>query len=54
VECGYPSTIITELAQDARLAVVGSHGRGAFARLLLGSISHEVLARLGTVTAIVR
>jgi nucleotide-binding universal stress UspA family protein len=54
VECGYPSTIITELAQDARLAVVGSHGRGAFARLLLGSISHEVLARLGSVTAIVR
>ncbi|WEG08349.1 universal stress protein [Microbacterium horticulturae] len=54
VECGYPSTIITELAHDARLAVVGSHGRGAFARLLLGSISHEVLARLGTVTAIVR
>lgn len=54
VECGYPSTIITELAQDARLAVVGSHGRGAIARLLLGSISHEVLARLGTVTAIVR
>ncbi|WP_308492015.1 universal stress protein [Microbacterium terrisoli] len=54
VECGYPSTIITELAQEARLAVVGSHGRGAFARLLLGSISHEVLARLATVTAIVR
>lgn len=54
VECGYPSTIITELAQDARLAVVGSHGRGAFARLLLGSISHEVLARLSSVTAIVR
>ncbi len=54
VECGYPSTIITELAKDARLTVVGSHGRGAFARLLLGSISHEVLARLATITAIAR
>ncbi|WP_029145366.1 universal stress protein [Microbacterium luticocti] len=54
VECGYPSAIINELAQTARLAVVGSHGRGAFARLLLGSISHEVLARVATVTAIVR
>ncbi|GAA3757085.1 hypothetical protein GCM10022240_07400 [Microbacterium kribbense] len=54
VECGYPSAIINELAQDARLAVLGSHGRGALARLLLGSISHEVLARLATVTAIVR
>lgn len=54
VECGYPSAIINERAQAARLTVVGSHGRGAIARLLLGSISHEVLARLATVTAIVR
>nr|WP_274636058.1 universal stress protein [Microbacterium bovistercoris] len=54
VECGYPSTVITGLAENARLAVVGSHGRGAIARLLLGSISHEVLARLATVTAILR
>lgn len=51
---GYPSAVITELAQDARLTVVGSHGRGALARLLLGSISHEVLARLVTVTSVVR
>lgn len=51
---GYPSAVITELAKDARLAVVGSHGRGALARLLLGSISHEVLARLVTVTTVVR
>lgn len=54
VEAGYPSAVINELAQDARLAVVGSHGRGAFARLMLGSISHEVLMRLATVTAVVR
>ncbi|GAA5200599.1 universal stress protein [Microbacterium jejuense] len=54
VERGYPSQIINELAADARLAVVGSHGRGALARFLLGSISQEVLARLATVTAVVR
>lgn len=51
---GYPSTIINHLAADARLAVVGSRGRGAVRRFLLGSISHEVLQRLATVTAVVR
>lgn len=54
IERGYPSHIINELAATARLAVVGSHGRGALARFLLGSISQEVLARLATVTAVVR
>lgn len=54
VERGYPSHVINDLAATARLAVVGTHGRGALARFLLGSISHEVLARLATVTAVVR
>lgn len=54
VQRGYPSQVINDLAGSARLAVVGSHGRGALARFLLGSISHEVLARLATVTAVVR
>ncbi|WP_298040826.1 universal stress protein [uncultured Microbacterium sp.] len=51
---GYPSAVINELAATATLAVVGSHGRGAIARFLLGSISHEVLTRLSTATAVVR
>ena len=51
---GYPATVINHLAADARLAVVGSRGRGAVRRFLLGSISHEVLQRLATVTAVVR
>lgn len=51
---GYPSHVINEHAQDARMTVVGTHGRGALARFLLGSISQEVLARLATVTAVVR
>lgn len=54
VERGYPSEVINDLAGSARMVVVGSHGRGAVARFLLGSISHEVLARLGAVTAVVR
>lgn len=51
---GFPSLIINELAEGARLAVVGSRGHGAVRRFLLGSISHEVLQRLASVTAVVR
>lgn len=51
---GMPSVIINALAESARLTVVGSHGRGAVRRFLLGSISHEVLQRLASVTAVVR
>ncbi|MGF2949485.1 universal stress protein [Microbacterium alcoholitolerans] len=51
---GYPSAVINELAESARLTVVGSRGHGVVRRLLLGSISHEVLQRLATVTAVVR
>ncbi len=54
VEQGYPSQVINAHAQHATLTVVGTHGRGAIARFLLGSISQEVLARLATVTAVVR
>lgn len=54
VACGYPSQILEERAAGARLLVVGSHGRGALRRLLLGSISHEVLAHPVTATAVVR
>ena len=54
VERGYPSQVLNEIASGVRLAVVGTHGRGALARFLLGSISQEVLGRLATVTAVVR
>lgn len=54
VESGYPSHVLDELAAAARLCVVGSRGRGAIRRLLLGSISQEVIAHPATVTAVVR
>lgn len=54
IEEGEPAVVIGEQAREARLAVVGSHGRGAFARFLLGSVSEEVIAHLVSATAVVR
>ena len=51
---GEPAVVIGEQARSARLTVVGSHGRGAFARFLLGSVSEEVVGHLVSATAIVR
>ncbi|AZS44880.1 universal stress protein [Microbacterium oleivorans] len=54
VERGHPSQVLTAIAADARMVVVGTHGRRALARFLLGSISQELLSHLPTVTAVVR
>ncbi|GGF04793.1 universal stress protein [Mycetocola zhadangensis] len=54
VSQGDPVTILNGEAANASLVVVGSHGRGAVARFLLGSVSHGVLARLGAPTVIAR
>jgi nucleotide-binding universal stress UspA family protein len=51
---GDPVTVLSEVAEDASLIVVGSHGRGAVARFLLGSVSHGILARLSAPTVVVR
>ncbi|MEZ3159199.1 universal stress protein [Microbacterium sp. BWT-B31] len=51
---GDPGLVVNDAAVSARLAVVGTHGRGGLARLLLGSVSENVLAELATVTAVVR
>ncbi len=38
---GHPAQALTAICQDADLLVVGSHGRGAFEGMLLGSVSQH-------------
>ena len=47
-----PAAALVELGRQARMIVVGSRGRGGFARLLLGSVSQEV-ARYATCPVVV-
>lgn len=49
-----PVDALVDAAAGARLLVVGSRGRGAFKRLLLGSTAHGVLRHLPCPTIITR
>lgn len=49
-----PVTALQEAGQDARLIVVGSHGRGFIGRQVFGSVSSELLRDAPCAVAVVR
>lgn len=50
---GQPARVLIEQSQECDLLVLGSRGRGGFAALVLGSVSHRVLHRAHCDLAIV-
>ncbi len=49
-----PARALIAAAQHAQLLVVGSRGRGSLQRLLMGSVSHEVLLHISCPTIVTR
>ncbi|MGI5133265.1 MULTISPECIES: universal stress protein [unclassified Streptomyces] len=51
---GNPADVLLRASEGAEALVVGSHGRGGFARALLGSVSHRVAQHANCPVVIVR
>ncbi|WP_017540869.1 universal stress protein [Nocardiopsis halophila] len=51
---GHPAAVLVELASGADLLVVGSHGHGAFASALLGSVGQQCVQHAPCPVVVVR
>ena len=51
---GDPAEELVKASRDAELLVVGSRGRGAFAQLLMGSVSSKVAHHAACPVAVIR
>jgi nucleotide-binding universal stress UspA family protein len=51
---GQPEVVLLHEAENADLVVVGSRGRGGFAELIMGSVSHRVVQHAPCPVVVIR